>query len=83
MPRTLAVVGTGLIGASVGLAAHRAGGWKVSGWDPDPDAPGWAGRPWGSSMSLGPPRPVGRSSSSCCQPPNAELLTSKLIPSEL
>ncbi|HEY1369724.1 MAG TPA: prephenate dehydrogenase/arogenate dehydrogenase family protein [Gaiellaceae bacterium] len=36
--RTLAVVGTGLIGASVGLAAHRAGGWEVSGWDPDPEA---------------------------------------------
>jgi prephenate dehydrogenase len=33
----LAVVGTGLIGASIGLAAAR-GGTRVAGWDPDPDA---------------------------------------------
>jgi len=33
--RSLAVVGTGLIGASVGLAARRAGVEHVSGWDPD------------------------------------------------
>jgi prephenate dehydrogenase len=31
----LAIVGTGLIGASVGLAARRAGVGRVSGWDPD------------------------------------------------
>jgi len=31
----LAVVGTGLIGASVGLAAKRAGVARVAGWDPD------------------------------------------------
>ena len=31
----LAVVGTGLIGASVGLAARRAGVDEVAGWDPD------------------------------------------------
>jgi prephenate dehydrogenase len=31
------VHGTGLIGASVGLAL-RAEGWDVAGWDPDPDA---------------------------------------------
>jgi prephenate dehydrogenase len=31
----LAVVGTGLIGASVGLAARRAGVGEVAGWDPD------------------------------------------------
>lgn len=31
----LAIVGTGLIGASVGLAARRAGVSRVSGWDPD------------------------------------------------
>ena len=35
---SLAVVGTGLIGASAGLAARRAGVAHVSGWDPDPDA---------------------------------------------
>jgi prephenate dehydrogenase len=34
----LAIVGTGLIGASVGLAAKRAGIDRVSGWDPDPGA---------------------------------------------
>jgi len=34
----LAVVGTGLIGASVGLAAKRAGVQLVSGFDSDPDA---------------------------------------------
>ncbi|MBA3426976.1 MAG: prephenate dehydrogenase/arogenate dehydrogenase family protein [Actinobacteria bacterium] len=33
--RSLAVVGTGLIGASVGLAARRAGLQHVVGWDPD------------------------------------------------
>jgi prephenate dehydrogenase len=36
-PRRLTVVGTGLIGASLGLAA-RAKGSSVAGWDPDPDA---------------------------------------------
>jgi prephenate dehydrogenase len=35
---SLAVVGTGLIGASVGLAARRAGVGRVTGWDPDADA---------------------------------------------
>jgi prephenate dehydrogenase len=34
----LAVVGTGLIGASVGLAARRAGVERVSGYDADPEA---------------------------------------------
>ena len=34
----LAIVGTGLIGASVGLAAQRAGVGAVTGWDPDGDA---------------------------------------------
>jgi len=34
----LAVVGTGLIGASVALAARRAGVPIVQGWDPDPEA---------------------------------------------
>jgi len=36
--RRLAIVGTGLIGASVGLAAKRAGVEHVSGYDADPDA---------------------------------------------
>jgi prephenate dehydrogenase len=31
----LAIVGTGLIGASVGMAAKRAGVGHVAGWDPD------------------------------------------------
>ena len=35
MIRQLAIVGTGLIGASVGLAARRAGVERVTGWDPD------------------------------------------------
>jgi prephenate dehydrogenase len=39
----LAVVGTGLIGASAGLAARRAGVADVSGWDEDPAALGVAG----------------------------------------
>jgi prephenate dehydrogenase len=34
----LALVGTGLIGASVGLGARRAGVESVAGWDPDPEA---------------------------------------------
>ncbi|MGD0273445.1 MAG: prephenate dehydrogenase/arogenate dehydrogenase family protein [Gaiellaceae bacterium] len=34
----LAIVGTGLIGASVGLAAKRAGVEQVVGFDPDPEA---------------------------------------------
>lgn len=37
MIRRLAIVGTGLIGASVGLAARRAGIERVTGWDPDAD----------------------------------------------
>jgi prephenate dehydrogenase len=40
--RSLAVVGTGLIGASAGLAAKRAGVEHVAGWDPDPEALGVA-----------------------------------------
>src|SRR5919198_671665 len=38
MPGMLAVVGTGLIGASGGLAAQRAGGRRVAGFDTDPGA---------------------------------------------
>ena len=38
MVDALAVVGTGLIGASAGLAARRAGVSRVTGWDPDADA---------------------------------------------
>jgi prephenate dehydrogenase len=33
----LAIVGTGLIGSSVGLAAKRAGVQRVTGWDADPE----------------------------------------------
>jgi prephenate dehydrogenase len=36
--RRLAIVGTGLIGASVGLAARANGVEEVRGWDVDPDA---------------------------------------------
>jgi prephenate dehydrogenase len=38
MLERLAIVGTGLIGASVGLAARAAGVGDVRGWDIDPDA---------------------------------------------
>ena len=38
MIRRLAVVGTGLMGASVGLAAKRAGVERVVGYDADPEA---------------------------------------------
>ena len=34
---TAAVIGTGLIGASIGLAT-KTQGWRVVGWDPDPAA---------------------------------------------
>src|SRR6188472_2445110 len=37
-PERLAVVGTGLIGASVGLAAKRAGVKQVWGWDSDEES---------------------------------------------
>jgi len=36
--RRLAIVGTGLIGASIGLAAHESGVGEVRGWDVDSDA---------------------------------------------
>ncbi len=36
--RNLALIGTGLIGASIGLAARGAGVRRVTGWDPDPRA---------------------------------------------
>jgi prephenate dehydrogenase len=39
--REITVVGTGLIGASAALAAHKAGA-NVRGWDPDPDVLGVA-----------------------------------------
>ena len=39
----LAIIGTGLIGASVGLAAKRAGVESVTGFDPDPEALAVAG----------------------------------------
>ena len=39
---SLTVVGTGLIGASAGLAARQAGVAAVTGWDPDGDALGGA-----------------------------------------
>jgi prephenate dehydrogenase len=38
-----AVLGTGLIGASVGIGL-RASGWSVAGWDPSPDALATAAR---------------------------------------
>src|SRR5688572_559897 len=38
MVSRLALVGTGLIGASVGLGAKRAGVEHVTGWDPDGEA---------------------------------------------
>jgi len=41
-PERLAIVGTGLIGASAGLAARRAGVSSVTGWDSDPDSLGVA-----------------------------------------
>jgi prephenate dehydrogenase len=37
MTKTAAVLGTGLIGASVGIGLRTAG-WHVTGWDPDPGA---------------------------------------------
>jgi prephenate dehydrogenase len=43
MVRRLAVVGTGLIGASIGLAARKAGVEEVHGWDVDDEALGVAG----------------------------------------
>ena len=36
--RRLAIIGTGLIGASVALAAKRAGRTEVVGYDPEPEA---------------------------------------------
>ncbi|HEX6664225.1 MAG TPA: prephenate dehydrogenase/arogenate dehydrogenase family protein [Gaiellaceae bacterium] len=42
MLERLAIVGTGLIGASVGLAARAAGVADVRGWDVDPEALGTA-----------------------------------------
>jgi prephenate dehydrogenase len=38
MVDSLAIIGTGLIGASAGLAARRAGAASVTGWDPDGEA---------------------------------------------
>ena len=42
--RRVAVVGTGLIGASVGLAAREAGAAEVRGWDVDADVLAVAGK---------------------------------------
>ena len=67
--RRLALVGTGLIGASVGLAARRAGVPSVVAWDPDPQhlavaaerdavepAPTWAMRSPAPRSWSSPPR---------------------------
>lgn len=43
MARRAALLGTGLIGASMGIALSEAG-WEVAGWDPDPGALAQAGR---------------------------------------
>jgi prephenate dehydrogenase len=43
MARTAVIHGTGLIGASIGLALRHAG-WDVIGWDPDPAALATASR---------------------------------------
>src|SRR5947209_4767295 len=43
MVERLAIVGTGLIGASVGLAARAAGVGEVRGWDVDSEALALAG----------------------------------------
>jgi prephenate dehydrogenase len=40
---SVAVVGTGLVGTSVGLAAKRAGSRRVAGWDADPGIRGFSG----------------------------------------
>jgi prephenate dehydrogenase len=37
VPRSVGIVGTGLIGGSIGLGLRKAG-WHVSAFDPDPDA---------------------------------------------
>ena len=37
MADSAAIIGTGLIGASIGMALRHEG-WKVIGWDPEPDA---------------------------------------------
>jgi prephenate dehydrogenase len=34
-PIRVAILGTGLIGGSIGLALRDASGWSVTGWDPD------------------------------------------------
>src|SRR5437660_10923540 len=44
MVRRLAIVGTGLIGASIGLAARESGVDDVRGWDPEADTLAVAGR---------------------------------------
>ncbi|NLH98284.1 MAG: prephenate dehydrogenase/arogenate dehydrogenase family protein [Chthonomonadales bacterium] len=38
VPQRIAILGLGVMGASIGMALHRAGVAEVVGWDPDADA---------------------------------------------
>ena len=50
-----AILGTGLIGTSVGLGL-RAAGWETAGWDPDPEALSEAGRMGAVDVATDPDR---------------------------
>ena len=75
MPERLAtVLGTGLLGASVGLAL-RSQGWTVNGWDPDPEALNGAGERGAIGTALSTPNVAGSDLVVLASPPDAMIST--------
>lgn len=75
MPERLAtVLGTGLLGASVGLAL-RSQGWVVNGWDPDPEALDGAAERGAIGTALSTPSVAGSDLVVLASPPDAMIST--------
>lgn len=73
-PSSALVAGTGLIGASVGLAL-RSQGWKVVGWDPDPEALDGARRRGAITATSSGPDPGDAALVVLAAPPSAVVAT--------
>lgn len=78
MPARAFIHGTGLLGASVGLAL-RAQGWVVAGWDPDPDALVEASRRGAIGSTLDGPETAGADLVVLAAPPDAVVTSLREI----
>lgn len=72
--RVATILGTGLIGTSVGLAL-RSQGWEVQGWDPRTEALDESFRRGALNVRLGGPTPAGAELVVLAGPPQAVLTT--------